>query len=81
MILYKKLDALRRAIAEVKQCRSVIGWVTTNYLKLRPSEGTLSQCRLHLQSTPTNPLGPRGMARSPYMYHKACAPEVGTLIG
>jgi hypothetical protein len=47
------VSALRRAITEVKQLWSVIGWVFKNfYLELlHASEGTLS-CwpRLHLQS-------------------------------
>jgi hypothetical protein len=51
--------ALRRAIGEVKQRWSVIGWVTKNYyLKLlRALEGTLSRwSRLQLQLlAPTNP--------------------------
>jgi hypothetical protein len=41
-----------------KRCRSVIEWVTKDYLELfRASEGTLSRwSRLHLQSfVPTNP--------------------------
>jgi hypothetical protein len=47
------VSALRRAIAEVKQRWSVIGWVTKNLLS---REGTLNRCsRLHLQSlAPTN---------------------------
>jgi hypothetical protein len=49
----------RRTIAEVKQCWSVIGWVTKNLLSRAPQvlEGTLSRWfRLHLQSlAPTNP--------------------------
>jgi hypothetical protein len=54
------VSALRRAIAEVKQRWSVIGWVTKKmyYLELpRASEGTLNRwSRLHLQSlAPTNP--------------------------
>jgi hypothetical protein len=52
-------SALRRAIAEVKQHLSVIGWVTKIYYLelLRASEGTLSRwSRLHLQLlVPTNP--------------------------
>jgi hypothetical protein len=58
---YEELDgpaviALRRAIAEVKQRWSVIGWVSKILLS-RASEGTLSRwSRLHLQSLPpTNP--------------------------
>jgi hypothetical protein len=49
---------LPRAIAEVKQHWSVIGWVTNiYYLELRTSEGTLSRwSRLHLQLlAPINP--------------------------
>jgi hypothetical protein len=49
-ILFEELDgpavsALRRAIAEVKQRRSVIGWVTKIYYLefLRASEGVLSR--------------------------------------
>jgi hypothetical protein len=52
------VSALRRAIVEVKQCWSVIGWMTKHYLELlRASDGTLSRwSRLHLQSlAPTNP--------------------------
>jgi hypothetical protein len=43
---------MRRAIAEVKQRWSVIGWVTKMYLELlRASQGTLSRWpRLYLQS-------------------------------
>jgi hypothetical protein len=58
--------ALRRAIAEIKQSWSAIGWVTKNVLcRGRASEGTLSSwSRLHLQSlAPTNPHWV--MARSP----------------
>jgi hypothetical protein len=52
--------AFRRAIVEVKQRsqRSVTRWVTIYYLELYALESTLSQSRLHLQSTPA--LGPRG---------------------
>jgi hypothetical protein len=52
------ISALRRAIAEVKQRWTFIGWVTKIYHLelLRASEGTLScWSRLHLQSlAPTN---------------------------
>jgi hypothetical protein len=52
------VSALLRAIAEVKQSWSVIGWVTKIYYLelLCASEGTLScWSRLHMQSfTPTN---------------------------
>jgi hypothetical protein len=57
------VSAVRRAIAEVKQRWSVIGWVTKIYYLelLRVSEGTLSRwSRLHWQSlAPTNPHGAR----------------------
>jgi hypothetical protein len=62
-------SALQRAIAEVKQCWSAIGWVTKMYYLelLRALEATLSRwSRLHLQL-----LAPRTghawwvMARSP----------------
>jgi hypothetical protein len=64
------VTAIRREIAVVKQCWSVIGWVIKkkNYLELlRASEGTLSRWSLlHLQwLAPTNPHWV--MARSPYM--------------
>jgi hypothetical protein len=52
------ISALRRAIAEVKQRWSVIGWVTKNLLFLAPlCFGTLSRWpRLQLQPlAPTNP--------------------------
>jgi hypothetical protein len=53
------VSALRRAIVEVQQRWSVIGWVTKKYYleHLRASEGTLSRwSRPHLQSiAPTNP--------------------------
>jgi hypothetical protein len=56
---------LRRAITEVKQCWSVIGWVTKTLLLelLRASESTLSRwSRLHFAvvSTHQPALGPRG---------------------
>jgi hypothetical protein len=64
------ISALRRVIAEVKQCWS-IGWVTKSYLELLcVSEGTLSWwSRLPLQSlAPTNPPWMWWvMARSPYV--------------
>jgi hypothetical protein len=53
------ISSLRRAITEVKQRWSVIGWMTKNLLSRAPValEGTLSRWfRLHLQSlAPTNP--------------------------
>jgi hypothetical protein len=51
------VSALRRAIAEVKQHWSVIGWVIYYLELLRASEGTLNcWSRLHLQSiAPINP--------------------------
>jgi hypothetical protein len=50
------ISALRRAIAEVKQRWSVIGWVTKNSLELlRASERSLSRwSRLHSLLAPTN---------------------------
>jgi hypothetical protein len=64
------VSALWRAIAEVKQHWSVIGWLTkTYYLELfRASEGALSRwTRLHLQSlAPTNPLWARVMGYGPF---------------
>jgi hypothetical protein len=52
------VSALRRAITDVKQRWSVIGWITKIYYLelLRALEGTLSRwSRLHLQSlAPTN---------------------------
>jgi hypothetical protein len=85
------VNALRRAIPEVKQRWSVIGWGTKNVLPRAPPcfRRPLSRwCRLHLQSLAlTSPIrtGPAWcvIARVPYVYfiRKACAPAVGTSIG
>jgi hypothetical protein len=70
------VSALRRAIAEVKQRWSVIGWVTKYYLDLlRASEGKLSRWpRLHLQSlAPTNPHWAHVVGYGPFflcVFHK-----------
>jgi hypothetical protein len=81
------VNALRFAIAEVKQRWSVFGWVTKNYYLelLRASEGTLSRwSRLHLQSlAPTNPHWAHVvMGRSSFnnmdSIKKACASALGT---
>jgi hypothetical protein len=66
------VSALRRAIADVKQRWSVIGWATKNLLsRVLPCDGTLSHLsRLHLQSL-ASPIrtGPAWwiMSRSPYV--------------
>jgi hypothetical protein len=62
------VSALRRAIAEVNQRWSVIGWVMTKNLLSRASEGTLSRwSRLHLQSlAPTNPHLARVVGYGPF---------------
>jgi hypothetical protein len=61
------VSALRRAIAEVKQRWSVIGWVTKKLLS-RASEGTLSRwSQLHLQSlAPTNTHWARVVGYGPF---------------
>jgi hypothetical protein len=62
--------SLRQAIVEVKQCWSIIGWVTKIYYLelLRASEGTLSRwSRLHLQSLKsTNPHWARMVGYGPF---------------
>jgi hypothetical protein len=82
--LYEELDgpavsALRRAIEEVKQRWSVIGWVTKIYYLelLRDSEGTFSRwSRLHLQSlTPTNPHWARVVGYGPFSLCVMCDPK------
>jgi hypothetical protein len=69
----KELDnlmvcALRRAIAEVKQRRSVIGWVTKKILS-RASAGTLVPAAFAVVGTYQTRTGPAWwvMARSPYV--------------
>jgi hypothetical protein len=60
------VNALRRAIAEVKQLWSVIGWATKCYY--RALEGKLSRwSRLNLQSlAPTNPHWARVVGYDPF---------------
>jgi hypothetical protein len=62
------VSALRRAIVEVKQRWSVIGWVTKYLLSRTLSEGTLSRwSRLELQSlAPTNPHWARVVGYGPF---------------
>jgi hypothetical protein len=80
------VSALQRAIAEVKQRWSDIGWVTKNlyYLELlRALEGMLSRwSRLRLQSlAPTNPHWARMVSYgsfSLFVIHKESAAAVGT---
>jgi hypothetical protein len=75
MFVWKELDgpavsALRRAIAEVNQRWSVIGWVTKKYYLelLRALEGSLSRWSwLHLQSlAPTSPHRARMVSYGPF---------------
>jgi hypothetical protein len=85
------VSELRRAIAEVKQCWSVIGWVIKNLLSrvppcFRRHVKPLVPTAFAVVSTHQSALGPRGwwvMSRSPYVLsiRKACVPAVGTLIG
>jgi hypothetical protein len=85
----RAVRALRRAIAEVKQRWSVIGWVTKNYYLelLRASEGTLSRwSRLHSQSlAPSNPHWARVVVYGPFslcvIHKEGLCPLIGTLIG
>jgi hypothetical protein len=81
------VSALQRAIAEVKQRWSGIGWMTKIVLSWAPP-CFIKHIRPLVPATfavvaPTNPHWSRVLARSPYVWsmRKACAPTVGALIG